>query len=90
MLSVSRNDDMKMKLYYRRKLFSKATLSSSWNAKVDVYNQLLNRVAEDTKIGHGKTFIPTNNYDLFYLKQRKSNPSLSLTSLTSSQIIQTG
>ena len=35
-------------------------------------------MAENIKIVQGKTFIPTNNYDLFYLNQRKSNPSLSL------------
>ena len=45
--------------------------------KTDVYNQFLIRVAENTIIVQGKTFIPTNNYDLSYLKQPKSNPSLS-------------
>ena len=39
--------------------------------------QFLNRVAENTKIVQGKTFIPTNNDDLSYFKQSKSNPSLS-------------
>ena len=37
--------------------------------KTDVYKQFLNRVAENTKIVQGKTFIPTKNYDLPYLKQ---------------------
>ena len=44
----------------------------------DVYNQFLNRVAENTKIVPGKTSIPINNYNLTYLKQPRSNPSLSL------------
>ena len=35
-------------------------------------------MSENTKIVRGKTFIPTNNYDLPYLKQWKSNHSLSL------------
>ena len=35
--------------------------------KIDVYNQFLNRVAGNAKIVLGKTFIPTNNYDLSYL-----------------------
>ena len=39
---------------------------------------ILNTVAENTKIGQEKRFIPTNSYDLSYLKQPKSNPSLSL------------
>ena len=39
-----------------------------------MYNQFLNRVAGNTKT----VFIRTNNYDLSYLKQPKSNPSLSL------------
>ena len=38
----------------------------------------MNRVTENAKIVQGKTFIPTNNYDLSYLKQWKSNLSLSL------------
>ena len=57
--------------------------------KADVYNPkcmcmsyndmyVLNRVAGNTKIVQGRTFVPTNNYDLSYLKQPKSNPSLSL------------
>ena len=41
-----------------------------------MFNQFLNRAAGNTKIVQGKTFIPTNNYDLSYLKQPKSNPSL--------------
>ena len=70
-----------MKLQYRHKLFTKTKSSSLWNAnfeKTDVYNQFLNRVAENTKIVQRKTFITINNYDLSYLKQPKSNPSLSL------------
>ena len=43
-----------------------------------MYNQFLNRVAGSTKTVQGKAFIPTNNYELPYLKQPKSNPSLSL------------
>ena len=43
-----------------------------------MYNQFLNRVAENTKIVKGKTLIPTKNHNLSYLKQPKSNPSLSL------------
>ena len=43
-----------------------------------MYILFLNRVAENTKIVQGKTFIPTNNYDLPYLKQLQSNPSISL------------
>ena len=39
--------------------------------------QFLNRVAENTKIVQRTTFIPANSYDLSYLKQPKSNPSLS-------------
>ena len=35
-------------------------------------------MTENTKIVQGKTFIPRSNYDLSYLKQQKSNPSLSL------------
>ena len=31
--------------------------------------QFLNRMAENTKIVQGETFIPTSNYDLSYLKQ---------------------
>ena len=46
--------------------------------KTNMYKLFLNRVAENTKTVQGKTFIPTNNYDLSYLKQWKSNPSLSL------------
>ena len=41
-----------------------------------MYNQFVKRVAGNTKIVQEKTFVPTNNYDLFYLKQPKSNPSL--------------
>ena len=41
-------------------------------------SNVVNRVAGNTKIVLGKTVIPTNNYDLSYLKQPKSNPSLSL------------
>ena len=58
------------------KLFSKTALSILWNA--NFYNQFLNRVAENTKIVHKKTFIPTNNYNLSYIKESRSNPSLSL------------
>ena len=51
-----------------------------------MYNQLkqkqitkeTNRLAENVKTVQGKTFIPTSNCDLSYLKQPKSNPSLSL------------
>ena len=43
-----------------------------------MYNRFLNIVAGNTKIVQGKTFILTNNYDLFYLKQPKSNASLLL------------
>ena len=60
---------------------AKTTLSSLWNKiskKLTCNKKFLNRVAEKTKIVQGKTFIPTNNYDLFYLKQLKRNPSLSL------------
>ena len=48
--------------------------------KTDAYNKFLIRVSENTKFVHGKTFIPTNNYDMSYLKQWKSNPSLWLLS----------
>ena len=71
---------MKMKLY-QRKLYSKTTLSSLWNVnflKTDMYNQFLNRVAVNTKILQGKTFIPTTSYNLSYLKETKNNPSLLL------------
>ena len=77
---MSRNDEMKMKLY-QRKLYSKTTLSNLWNVnflKTDMYNQFLNRVAGNTKIFQGKTFIRTTSYNLSYLKETKSNPSLSL------------
>ena len=50
---------------------AKTTLSSLWNKiskKLTCNKKFLNRVAEKTKIVQGKTFIPTNNYDLFYLK----------------------
>ena len=47
---------------------------------ISCVNQFLKRKSENKKIVHGKTFIPTNNYDLTYLKQRKSNLSLSLLS----------
>ena len=59
---MSINDDTKIKLSYRRKLFSKTTLSSLWNAnflKTDVYNQFLNRLA-----GNTKNMRVTNNCDL--------------------------
>ena len=46
--------------------------------KTDMYNQFLYSVAGNTKVVQGKAFILTNNYDLSYLKQPKSNPSLSL------------
>ena len=63
---------MKLKLQYRRKLFSKTAFENA-----DVYNQFLNRATENTNIVQGKTFLSTNSYDLPYLTQWKSNPSLS-------------
>ena len=63
---------MKMKLQYRRKLFSKTAFENA-----DVYNQFLNRATENTNIVQGKTFLSTNSDDLPYLTQWKSNPSLS-------------
>ena len=43
-----------------------------------MYSQFQKRVAGNTKIVQGQTFIQTNTYDMPYLKQLKNNPSLSL------------
>ena len=37
--------------------------------KSKVHKQFPNRVAKNTKMVQGKMFLPSNKYDLFYLKK---------------------
>ena len=77
---MSRNDDMKMKLSYWCKLFSKTTWSDLWNTnfwKTDMYNQFLNRVTENTKIVHGDLYTDKQLRPVLF--KATKNQSLPLT-----------
>ena len=66
------------------KLYYKCNSINYIFLKANVYKQFLNEVAKNTKVVQGKTFIQTNNYDLYLIQ---SNEKAILSSLPR-QIIQ--